>query len=277
MRNATESIWDIMSRCALKEDEERCLKEYVESKGMIYLSTPFSRAAANRLEEMGVSAYKVGSGECNNYPLIRHIASFGKPMILSTGMNDVDSIQPAADILRQRGVPCALMHCTSMYPTPYDKVRLGALGDLAARFPDAVLGLSDHSIGHYTCLAAVALGARVLEKHFTSDRSWAGPDIPISIDPRELRHLVEGSRAVFAALGGHKSVLPEEQPTIAFAYASVVAIRDIAEGEMLSPENMWVKRPGTGSIRAAAFEALLGQVAARPIRKDAQLSLEDLA
>jgi len=275
--NATESIWDIMSRCALKEDEERCLKEYVESKGMIYLSTPFSRAAANRLEEMGVSAYKVGSGECNNYPLIRHIASFGKPMILSTGMNDVDSIQPAADILRQRGVPCALMHCTSMYPTPYDKVRLGALGDLAARFPDAVLGLSDHSIGHYTCLAAVALGARVLEKHFTSDRSWAGPDIPISIDPRELRHLVEGSRAVFAALGGHKSVLPEEQPTIAFAYASVVAIRDIAEGEMLSPENMWVKRPGTGSIRAAAFEALLGQVAARPIRKDAQLSLEDLA
>ncbi len=233
--NATESIWDIMSRCALKEDEERCLKEYVESKGMIYLSTPFSRAAANRLEEMGVSAYKVGSGECNNYPLIRHIASFGKPMILSTGMNDVDSIQPAADILRQRGVPCALMHCTSMYPTPYDKVRLGALGDLAARFP------------------------------------------PISIDPRELRHLVEGSRAVFAALGGHKSVLPEEQPTIAFAYASVVAIRDIAEGEMLSPENMWVKRPGTGSIRAAAFEALLGQVAARPIRKDAQLSLEDLA
>ena len=275
--NASESIWDIMSRCALGEDEEQCLKEYVESKGMIYLSTPFSRAAANRLERMGVPAYKVGSGECNNYPLIRHIASFGKPVILSTGMNDPDSIQPAVDILRERGVPYALMHCTSMYPTPYDKVRLGALHDLARRFPDAVLGLSDHSIGTYTCLAAVALGARVLEKHFTSDRSWAGPDIPISIDPMELRHLVQGSRAVFAALGGHKSILAEEQPTIDFAYASVVAIRDIAGGETLSPENIWVKRPGTGGIRAAAFEDMVGRMAMRPIRKDTQLSLEDLA
>ena len=117
----------------------------------------------------------------------------------------------------------------------------------------------------------------MLEKHFTSDRSWAGPDIPISIDPMELRHLVEGSRAVFAALGGHKSVLPEEQPTIDFAYASVVAIRDIGRGETLSLANIWVKRPGTGGLRAAAFEGLLGRVAARPIQKDSQLSLEDLA
>jgi N-acetylneuraminate synthase len=130
---------------------------------------------------------------------------------------------------------------------------------------------------NYTCLAAVALGARVLEKHFTSDKSWPGPDIPISIDPAELGQLVEGSRAVFAALGGHKSVLPEEQPTIDFAYASVVAIRDIGGGELLSRDNIWVKRPGTGGIRAAAFEDLLGRVAARPISKDAQLSLEDLA
>jgi sialic acid synthase SpsE len=275
--NASESIWDIMSRCALSERDDRCLKEYVESQGMLYLSTPFSRAAADRLEGMGVEAYKIGSGECNNYPLIRHIASFGKPVILSTGMNDLQSIQPAVDILRQGSIPYALMHCTSMYPTPYANVRLGALNDLATRFPDAVLGLSDHSIGTYTCLAAVALGARVLEKHFTSDMSWPGPDIPISIDPAGLRDLVEGSRAVFAALGGRKSVLVEEQPTIDFAYACVVAIRDIAGGATLSLENIWVKRPGTGAIRAAAFEGLLGRVAARPIRKDAQLALEDLA
>jgi sialic acid synthase SpsE len=275
--NASESIWDIMSRCALSEREDRCLKEYVESQGMLYLSTPFSRAAADRLEAMGVRAYKIGSGECNNYPLIRHVASFGKPVILSTGMNDLESIQPAVEILRQRSLPYALMHCTSMYPTPYANVRLGALNDLAGRFPDAVLGLSDHSIGNYTCLAAVALGARVLEKHFTSDKSWPGPDIPISIDPAELRDLVEGSRAVFAALGGRKSVLAEEQPTIDFAYACVVAIRDIAGGDTFSLENIWVKRPGTGAIRAASFEGLLGRVAARPIRKDAQLALEDLA
>ena len=169
------------------------------------------------------------------------------------------------------------MHCTSMYPTPYDKVRLGALHDLAERFPDAVLGLSDHSIGNYACLAAVALGARVLEKHFTSDKTWPGPDIPISIDPSELRDLVQGSRAVFAALGGHKSVLPEEQPTIDFAYSCVVAIRDISAGEPLSPGNVWVKRPGTGGIKAVAYEDVLGRVALRPIRKDAQVSFEDLA
>jgi N-acetylneuraminate synthase len=243
---------------------------------MTYLSTPFSRAAADRLERMGVRAYKIGSGECNNYPLVRHIASFGKPVILSTGMNDLATIQPAVDILRDHGIPYGLMHCTSMYPTPYKKVRLGALRELAERFPDAVLGLSDHSIGNYACFAAVALGARILEKHFTSDKSWAGPDVPISIDPAQLRDLIQGSRAVFAALGGHKSVLPEEQPTIDFAYACVVAVRDIPTGESLSRENTWVKRPGTGPIKAAAFEELLGRVAARPIRKDAQLSFEDL-
>ena len=275
--NASESIWDIMSRCALEESEERCLKQAVESKGMIYLSTPFSRAAADRLEAMGVGAYKIGSGECNNYPLVRHIAAFGKPVILSTGMNDLQSIQPAVDILRERGIPFALMHCTSMYPTPYENVRLGALGDLAERFPDAVLGLSDHSLGTYTCLAAVALGARIVEKHFTSSKSWPGPDIPISIDPREMRDLVQGSRAVFAARGGRKAILPEEQATIDFAYACVVALRDIAPRETLSRENIWVKRPGTGPIKAGAFEEVLGRVAARLIPKNAQLSPEDLA
>jgi sialic acid synthase SpsE len=140
-----------------------------------------------------------------------------------------------------------------------------------------VLGLSDHSIGNYACLAAVALGARVLEKHFTSSKTWPGPDIPISIDPVELRDLLQGSRAVFAALGGSKAILPEERPTIDFAYACVVVTRDIEAGERLSQGNIWVKRPGTGGIKAAAFEEVLGRVAARPLRKNTQLSFEDLA
>ena len=275
--NASESIWDIMSRCALSEAEERQIKAFVESKGMIYLSTPFSRAGADRLDRMGVSAFKIGSGECNNYPLVRHIAGFGKPVILSTGMNDLDSIQPAVEILRGAAIPFALMHCTSMYPTPYDKVRLGALRELAVRFPDAVLGLSDHAIGIHMCLAAIPLGARLLEKHFTSDRSWPGPDIPISIEPAELRELLTGSRAVFEALGGHKTILPEEQPTIDFAYACVVATRHIAAGERLTSQNIWVKRPGSGEISAADFDTLLGKVAVREITKDAQLSSSDVA
>lgn len=274
--NATESIWKMMVRCALSEDEERSLKKYVESKGLLYLCTPFSLAAAERLQAMGLCAYKIGSGECNNYPLIKRIAAYGKPVILSTGMNDLSSIAPAADILRAARAPFALLHCTSIYPTPYDKVRLGAMRLLAERFPDAVLGLSDHSLGNYTCLAAVALGASILEKHFTSDKTWPGADVPISIDPRELKELIEGSRAIYQALGGVKDILPEEQPTIDFAYACVVATRNIAAGEKLTGDNVWVKRPGTGPIRAVDYEKILGRTAARPIPINAQLDWPDV-
>ena len=275
--NADESIWDIMARCSLTEEEERRLKEYVEDRGMIFLCTPFSRAAAERLETMAVSAYKIGSGECNNYPLVRHIASCGKPIILSTGMNDISSIAPAVDILRKAGVPFALMHCTSMYPTPYRKVRLGAMASLRESFPDAVVGLSDHSLGNFTCFAAVALGARLLEKHFTSDKTWPGPDVPLSIDPGELADLVTGANAVYEALGGVKDILPEERPTIDFAYACVVTIQCIEAGQTLTPENIWVKRPGTGEIPAARFDEVLGRSALRALGKDVQLRWGDLA
>lgn len=274
--NARESIWDLMSRAALDEATERDLKAYAEGKGLLYLNTPFSRAAADRLRGMELPAYKIGSGECNNYPLVEHIASFGKPVLLSTGMNDLDSIRPAVEILRRASVPFALFHCTSMYPTPYDRVRLGALQELRQAFPDAGLGLSDHSLGAYTCFAAVALGARLLEKHFTSDKTWPGPDVPISLDPAELKDLVQGTEAIHQALGGHKDILPEEGRTIAFAYASVVSIRDIAAGEVLSENNIWVKRPGTGEIRAARYREMLGRVARRAIPRDRQLRLADL-
>jgi sialic acid synthase SpsE len=275
--NAKESIWDIMKRCALTEAEEIHLKQYVEAKGMLYLCTPFSRAAAVRLEQMGVLAYKIGSGECNNYPLIRHIAAYGKPVILSTGMNNLASVAPGVEILRHAGVPFALLHCTSMYPTPYNKVRLGGILDLAHQFPDAVVGLSDHSLGNYTCFASVALGSRILEKHFTSDKTWPGPDVPISIDPAELRDLIDGSRAIHQALGGSKEILSEEQPTIDFAYACVVTIRDIAAGETLGMDNVWVKRPGTGEIKAVHFDNLLGKKTKRSLPVNSQLTWADLA
>ncbi|MFM8956034.1 MAG: N-acetylneuraminate synthase family protein [Actinomycetota bacterium] len=274
--NATESIWDIMKRCALDEHEEHQLKSYVESKGMIFLSTPFSRAAADRLHAMDVPAYKIGSGECNNYPLIDHIAGFGKPIIMSTGMNDIESIRPAVDIFHKHDVPYALLHCTSMYPTPYEKVRLGALQQLRDEFPDAVIGLSDHTLTNYTCIAAVALGAAVLERHFTSDKSWPGPDIDISMNPAELADLVTASRAIHQALGGSKVILAEEQPTIDFAYASVVTIGEVKKGDRFTKDNVWVKRPGTGEILAVDFDNVLGKIAARSIPVNAQLSWSDI-
>lgn len=274
--NSNESIWDIMDRCKLCEEEDAILKKYVESKGMIYLSTPFSRAAANRLETMKVDAYKIGSGECNNYPLIEHIAKFGRPVILSTGMNDIPAITKAVNILERFGIPYAILHCTSMYPTPYEKVRLGALEDLRNAFSNAVLGLSDHSLGNFTCFAAVALGASIVEKHFTLRSTWPGPDIPISITPVELRELIRGTEAVYKACGGSKDILLEEQPTIDFAYACVVSIKDIKAGECFNKENIWVKRPGTGQILACDYEKVLGMRARVDIQQDTQIKMGDV-
>lgn len=273
--HTSESIWDIMQRCAFSEEQERELKTYVESKGMIYLCTPFSRAAADRLFRLKVSAIKVGSGECNNTPLIEHIARYGKPVILSTGMNDLRSIRPAVEILRKAKTPFALLHCTSMYPTPYEKVRLGAIRDLQQAFPDAVTGLSDHSLGIWTCLGATALGASILEKHFTSSKEWEGPDIAISITPPELHDLIEGSRAIHRALGGSKTILDEEQDVINFAYACVVTIAPIKKGETFSEKNIWVKRPGTGEIKAKDFRGLFGKKASKDLSADVQVRWED--
>lgn len=275
--NAKESIWEIMNRCAFSEKQDRELKRYTESLGLLYLSTPFSRAAADRLHRMRVAAYKIGSGECNNYPLIEHIAMFGKPVILSTGMNDIASVRKSVAILRRYKVPYALLNCTSMYPTPYNKVRLGGIADLQRAFNDAVVGQSDHSIGNYSCFAAAALGASILEKHFTSDKRWPGPDVPISIDPVELRDLVVGSRAIHQALGGSKTILKEEKPTIDFAYACVVSIAPIKKDARFTKKNIWVKRPGTGEIKAVEYEQILGTIANRDIPKDVQLSRRDIA
>lgn len=271
-----ESIYEIMQRCVLSYDEEIKLKKYVEGLGMIYLSSPFSRAAADRLQKMGVAGYKIGSGECNNYPLIDHIASFGKPIVLSTGMNDITSIKIAVKTIRKHNTPFALFHCTSLYPTPYEKVRLGGIAELMKAFPGVPIGLSDHSIGNYTSFGAVALGASLIEKHFTSNKKWPGPDIAISIDPKELKDLIIGVDAIHKALGGKKGILKEEKPTIDFAYACVVSIQGIKKGEKFTKENLWVKRPGTGQIKAVDFEKVLGKTALKNIKKDMQIKWSDI-
>jgi len=257
--NADVSILEIMQRCALTREQDIELKALTEELGMIYLSSPFSRAAADHLESLGVPGFKIGSGECNNTPLIKHIASFGKPVILSTGMNDIDNVRAAVDIFEEASTPYALLHVTSMYPTPYDKVRLGCVDQLRAAFPGAVVGLSDHSLGNWTCFGAVALGASILEKHFTSDKEWPGPDVPISIDPPELADLVRGSRAVWEARGGTKTMLPEEQVTADFAFACVVTIAPVKKGETFTKDNVWVKRPGTGELLAVEYDNVLGK------------------
>ncbi len=274
--NADVSIYDIMARCALNEEEEQQLKEYVESKGLIFLSTPFSRAAADRLERMHVSAYKIGSGECNNYPLIEHIAQFGKPMIVSTGMNDMHSIQKTVDILERYHIDYALLHCTNLYPTKPEYIRLGAMQELMNWFPDVPVGLSDHSLNNNACLAATALGACILERHFTDSKYRPGPDVICSMDPAELSSLIQGSKEIFQMRGGHKAALQAEQVTIDFAFATVVAIRDIQEGEPFTTDNIWVKRPGTGEIPAEYYEQCIGQTSPRFIPSGEHLQQSDV-
>ncbi|MEO8162391.1 MAG: N-acetylneuraminate synthase family protein [Ilumatobacteraceae bacterium] len=274
--NSTRSIWSIIDECTLTPDEELKCKRHAESLGLIYLSTPFSREAADRLANIGVEAFKIGSGECNNIPLLRHVAKFHKPMIVSTGMNDASSIARTVEALEEEGAEFALLHCTSMYPTPFESVRLGCITELRHTYPNTVIGISDHSLSNLPALAAVALGASIIERHFTSDMSWKGEDIDISIDPTGLRDLLEGSKIVHAASGGSKTVLSGEQPTIDFAYASVVSITPINNGEILTDRNIWVKRPGTGEILAFDFNQVVGKRATRSIDRGEQLKWSDV-
>lgn len=271
-----ESIYEIMEACSLNEEDEIELKRYIEEKGMIFISTPFSRAAAERLERMDVPGYKIGSGECNNYPLLKHIASFGKPIIMSTGMNTIESITKAVAIFKESKVPYALLHTTNVYPTPARIVRLGALTEIQNEFKDVVIGLSDHTVSNHACFGAVALGASILERHFTDTMERSGPDIVCSMDEKACSELIEGANLIKEMRGGRKGPVAEEKATIDFAYATVVSIKDIKVGDILTKDNIWVKRPGTGEILAEDFEKLLGKTATRNIANDSFVSWADI-
>jgi sialic acid synthase SpsE len=274
--NADISIYEIMKRCALDENDEVKLKKYVESKGMIFISTPFSRAAANRLERMGVGAYKIGSGECNNYPLLEHIAAFGKPIILSTGMNTIESVQKAVNIFERYGINYALLHTTNLYPTPSHLVRLGGMQELQKNFPNILIGLSDHTTSNLACFASVALGASILERHFIDRMDRPGPDVVNSMDPIALKELLVGSAEIKKMLGGLKEPAKEEQVTIDFAFATVVTIKPIKEGDKFTKDNLWVKRPGTGEIKAEFFNEVIGKVANKNLPMDKHISWKDV-
>lgn len=272
--NSDKSIYEIMQGCALSEEEEFELKRYVESQGMIFLSTPFSRAGADRLERMRVSAYKIGSGEMNNYPLLKHIASFGKPMIVSTGMNDLESVRKATDILQSFKVPFALLHTTNLYPTPPHLVRLGAMQEMMRAYPHIPIGLSDHTLNNNACKSAIALGASIVERHFTDRKDRSGPDIICSMDEEETRDLILSAKEIFSMRGGEKKATKEEQVTIDFAFSTCVSIAPIKKGEIFSKENLWVKRPALGEIKAEFYEEILDKRAKCDIENDTHLSWE---
>lgn len=274
--NAEVSIWEVMQRCALSPEEEIELKEHAESLGVIYLSTPFSRKAADFLAEIDVPAFKIGSGEADNLPLIRHIARLGKPVIMSTGMQSIETIRQSVQILRDSEVPFALLECTNLYPSPPEIVSLRGVTDLKQAFPDALVGFSDHSIGPDMALASVALGACIIERHFTDSRYREGPDISCSMDPAELRHIIDRSREIHIAARNPKQRTAPEETVYRFARGSIVADRDLPAGTTLTEADIWARRPGSGEIPADQFDNLIGRRIQRDLKRNTQLSWSDL-
>lgn len=274
--NADASIWDVMAACALSREDEVELKNFTESLGMIYLSTPFSRAAADFLNEIGVPAFKIGSGEVDNLPLIRHIARMGKPVILSTGMQTIETLRASVAILDAAGVDYALLECTNLYPSPPEIVSLRGVTELQRAFPRAVVGFSDHSIGPEMALASVALGACILERHYTDTRYRKGPDIICSMDPAELRLLIDRSREIWIAANNPKERTPAEEPVYRFARASVVADRDLPAGHVIGEADIWARRPGSGEIAGYDFDKVLGKRLSRAVTRNTQLKWSDL-
>ena len=273
--NADVSIWDVMAECALSREDEAELKRYTEELGLIYISTPFSRAAADFLETLDVPAYKIGSGEADNLPLIRHIARKGKPVIMSTGMQTIETLQESVQILEDAGIEYALLECTNLYPSPPEIVSLQGVTDLKAAFPNAVVGFSDHSIGPEMALASVALGASILERHYTDTRYRKGPDIINSMDPAELRFLIDRSREIHTALMNPKQRTGPEEDVYRFARASVVADADVAAGQVITESDIWARRPGSGEIAGFEFDKVVGKTLKVAVTRNQQLKWSD--
>jgi N-acetylneuraminate synthase len=268
-------LYEFLKKHALTLDDHRALKSFAEDLGITYLCTPFSWQAALELSTLGVAAYKIGSGEMTDVPTLVRIAGFGKPMIVSTGMCAFDEIDRTYEALRSRRVPLALMNCVSEYPPNYEDINLGVIASMRARYPQAVIGHSDHTPDLYTSFAAVALGAFIVEKHVILDKRQPGPDQSVSIDFRDLAALVDGIRKIEAAMGGEKKVHEREKPIRTWAFRSLVTTRPIAKGTVLAPEMIWSKRPGTG-IPSHRMDEVIGMRAAADLPANAILSWSDV-
>ncbi|MHB8643761.1 MAG: N-acetylneuraminate synthase family protein [Gaiellaceae bacterium] len=269
------SMDDVIAQYELGPERHESLMHYCEDVGIQYLCTPFSTAAAEILDRLGVIGFKTGSGELTNLPMQRAIARLGKPMIVSTGMATEGEVDETVAVLRDEHANFMLTHCTSAYPPAYDEINLRYLPTMMERY-DLLVGLSDHTPELWTALGAVALGAPLIEKHFTLDKALRGPDWHVSLEPDELTRLVDAVRKLEAALGSEKRVHPDEQAVREWAHHSVAAVRAIARGERIGADSVTVKRPGTG-IPAKHLEEVVGRVAAREIPTDRPLVWEDLA
>lgn len=269
-----ESQLEMCKRIHLTFDEHAQLKEYCDSIGIAYLSTPFDLDSIDFLQQLGTPMWKVPSGEITNLPYLEKIAATKKPVILSTGMSMISEIEDALTILEDGGAgPITLLHCNTEYPTPIEDANLLAMQDLREQFGLPV-GYSDHTAGIEADIAAAALGAVVIEKHFTLDKTLPGPDQKASLDPAEFKAMVDAVRHIEAALGdGHKHLTLSEAPNRAVARKSIVAARAIRKGEVFTADNLTTKRPGDG-ISPMRWYEVLGKTAVRDFAEDEKIEME---
>jgi N,N'-diacetyllegionaminate synthase len=272
-----DSQFDMLRRLELSDAEFGKLIHRCSQRGIEFLSSPFDEDSADLLETLGVTTFKIPSGEITNLPLLRHVARKGMPVILSTGMCTLGEVEEAVEIFRVAGTPrVVLLHCVTEYPAPYQEINLNAMRTLHASFGLDV-GYSDHTLGIEIPVAAVAMGAAVIEKHFTLDTGMEGPDHRASLDPAQFRAMVEAIRNVERSLGdGIKRPAPCELKNMEIARKSIVAAAEIAEGEVITREKLAIKRPGHG-IQPKELDRLLGLRAGRAIAKDDVLTWTDLA
>ncbi len=273
--NFQEPLYEFLQKHALTLNQHAELKRHCEAIGITYLCTPFSLAAARELETLGAQAYKIGSGEMTDIPTLVRIAAFGKPMMLSTGMSTLEEVDRTYHALRSRGAALALLNCVSEYPPAYEDINLRVIETLLQRYPDVVIGHSDHTPDIYTCFAAVTLGARIIEKHVILDKRQPGPDQSVSIDFRDLASLCDGIRKIEAAAGREKKVHEREKQIRVWAFRSLVTTAEIRAGERITQEKIWSKRPGTG-IPSWRMDDVIGRTARRTVPRNALLSWDDL-
>lgn len=268
-----ESQLEMLKRLELTREEFLSLREYCDQLGIGFLSTAFDMESLNFLESLNPFCYKIPSGEITNYPYLVAIGKTGRDVILSTGMSEVSEIEEAVKVLTENGAgEITLLHCTTEYPAPIEDVNLRAMQTLAKKFGVKV-GYSDHTEGIEVPIAAVAMGATVIEKHFTLDKNMEGPDHKASLEPEELSKMVQAIRKVELALGSsEKQVTTREKSNRKVARKSIVAARDIRVGEVFTEENLTAKRPGDG-ISPMKWPQILGQKAARSFKKDERIVL----
>lgn len=273
--NFEEPLYEFLKKYALTIRQHAELKKYCQKVGIQYLCTPFSYKAACELATIGCELFKIGSGELTDIPSLVKIAEIGTPMILSTGMSTLGEIHTTYLAMKKTSIPFAFMNCCSEYPPVYEDINLGVIKVLRKKYPNLVVGHSDHTPDLFTCFASVPMGAKIIEKHIILDKKQPGPDQSVSIDMHDLKQLVDGIRKIEKASGSEKKIQKKERDIRRWATRSVVSVTDIAKGEKIISSMVWTKRPGTG-IPSKDLCKVIGRTAKMHIPKNNLIRWESL-